>query len=138
MSKPSLLRLTKRCRLFRPLSEIKSIPSITRGLYILYRKAKLGKDHKKRFDVVYIGVAGTGEKPKRGIHGRLSDHLKKKKGWTHYSFFEVHDNIRGDEILELEGLLLHIFRYDPRIELQNRQVGSRRLKKLSGRTAWPA
>jgi hypothetical protein len=45
-------------------------------------------------------------------------------GWTHYSIFEVHDNVTGDEIRELEGLLLRIFRHDPRIELgENSSAG---------------
>jgi hypothetical protein len=45
-------------------------------------------------------------------------------------FFEVHDNVSAKDIRELESLLLHIFRYDPRIEIANRQLGSSILAKL--------
>ena len=59
-----------------------------------------------------------------------------RRSGTHYSFFEVHDNISSDEILELEGLLLHIFRHDSRIKLENQQFGLNKLKRVSGRAAW--
>jgi len=136
MPEPSQLRLIKRCLLFRKWDGAKLIPHITRGVYVLYKQKPAGS---KQFSVVYIGVAGVGRNPKRGIHGRLKHHAERgsKKGkWGYYSAFEVHDNITRDEILELEGLLLHIFRHDPRIKLQNRQLGLRRLKKVSRVERW--
>ncbi len=39
---------------------------------------------------------------------------KKKDLWTHFSVFEVWDNIRDDEIVELEGLFRHLYRKDSR------------------------
>ena len=32
--------------------------------------------------------------------------------WSHFSFYEVHDNISEREISELEALILHIFHKD--------------------------
>jgi hypothetical protein len=65
------------------------------------------------YDVVYVGMAG-GE-IKSGIGGRLRSHIrKKKKQWTHFSAFEVWDNIREEEVRELEGVLRHLYRKDTR------------------------
>lgn len=111
------------------------IPSITRGIYVLYR-AKSSRRAKKIFEVFYIGVGGVSRKPKSGVGGRIKNHDKTKDDWTHYSVFEVHDNISREEILELEGLLLRIFRHDPRVKLANRQLGSRIFKSLSKTTMW--
>lgn len=71
----------------------------------------------------YIGIAGIGKDGGGGIRGRLKSHQQKKKGWTHYSVFEVHDNVTREEIREFEALLLGIFRHDPRIGLSNKQTG---------------
>jgi hypothetical protein len=49
------------------------------------------------------------------MRGRLFKHAKsKKKGdlWTHFSAYEVWENIRDKEIVELEGLFRHIYRKD--------------------------
>jgi hypothetical protein len=73
--------------------------------------------------VSYIGIAGIGKDGGGGIRGRLKSHQQKKKGWTHYSVFEVHDNVTREEIREFEALLLGIFRHDPRIGLSNKQTG---------------
>jgi len=108
----SELRLIKHCVEFQKQSHIKEIPLRTRGVYVLYKKkSNKKKPNGEAFDVVYIGMAG-GEK-KAGIGGRLRAH-KKKKGslWTHFSIFEVWDNIREEEVRELEGILRHIFRKD--------------------------
>ena len=108
----SELRLIKHCVEFRDKSYIEKIPLRTRGVYVLYKKKSNKKKPKgEAFDVVYIGMAG-GEK-KAGIGGRLRAHVKKKpKEWTHFSAFEVWDNIREEEVRELEGILRHIFRKD--------------------------
>ena len=127
------LRLIKRCRLYLEKETCKddTIPHLTRGLYVLYQQLRSKK--KKKFHVCYIGVAGVSATGESGIRGRLRSHTKSKKlpPWTHYSFFEVHDNISRQEILELEGLLLRIFRHDNRIKLGNAQLGSKVLKRLS-------
>ena len=108
----SELRLIKHCVEFRDKSYIRKMPLRTRGIYVLYKKKSNKKKPKgEAFDVVYIGMAG-GEK-KAGIGGRLRAHVKKKpKEWTHFSAFEVWDNIREEEVRELEGILRHIFRKD--------------------------
>jgi hypothetical protein len=66
-----------------------------------------------------------------GSSTTLAAKVKRDK-WTHYSFFEVHDNISRDEILELEKIFLWIFRHDPCIKLANVQLDSKTLKRLSG------
>ena len=86
--------------------------------------------------VNYIGVAGIGKDLRSGIRGRLKSHHRNRKDWTHYSFFEVHDNITREEIRELESLLLAIFRHDPRISLENKQKGFGNLYQLRKKAAW--
>lgn len=122
----SELRLIKRCAEFCPRQEIRLVPRRTRGIYALLRH-KPGKD---KYDVVYVGMAGG---VKAGIGGRLRGHARsKRKGklWTHFSFFEVWDNIRQDEVEELEGLFRHIYRKDTRANLLNRQRSFKKLKKV--------
>jgi hypothetical protein len=103
---------------------------VTRGIYVLYRRKN------RKYEVIYIGVAGISKVPRSGIASRLRSHHKNRKDWTHYSFFEVHDNVSRDEILELESLLLGIFRHDSRIDLENKQKGSAKLYQLRKRAAW--
>jgi len=79
-----------------------------------------------KYDVVYIGMA-AGEKT-ASIRGRLRVHQRRKgKLWTHFSAYEVWDNIREDEIQELEGLFRHIYRKDTKANSLNQQ---RAFKKL--------
>lgn len=70
-----------------------------------------------------------------GYKVALRMHDRRKKDWTHFSFFEVHDNVTSDEIRELEALLLGIFRDDQRIELANKQKGSRKLHQRRAHSA---
>lgn len=112
----SPLRLIKRSAEFQPLARVGLVPRGRRGLYVLYRLTTA--EGRKRFDVVYVGMAT------RGIRGRLERHVKspKKVGlWTHFSAFEVWDNIRDEEIVELEGLFRHIYRKDSRANELNVQ-----------------
>jgi hypothetical protein len=133
----SHLRLIKRCRLYERRGDFRGIPPITRGVYVLYReRVPNRKTRRPIYEVSYIGVAGVAKEATTGMAGRLKNHAKKKAGWTHYSIFEVHDNVRGEEIRELEGLLLRIFRHDPRVALSNKQLGGKVFKKLSGKAAW--
>ena len=80
----------------------------TRGIYVLYRRRRPRGDHRtRRFDVVYIGPANV------SVRRRLQSHVRQKGDeWTHFSLYEVWDNIRQDEIAELEGLFRHIYRFD--------------------------
>jgi hypothetical protein len=131
MPKQAPLRIIKRCRLYLPRGQWNKIPHVTRGIYVLYKKKPLG-GNQKTYEVFYIGAAGVSKNGKSGIRGRIKNHHKTKKtGWTHYSFFEVHDNVSREEILELESLFLRIFRHDPRVKLDNVQLGSTTLRNLS-------
>jgi hypothetical protein len=98
---------------------------------VLYRN-RSSSNH----EVLYIGVAGLGNTGGGGIQSRLRMHARRKKDWTHFSFFEVHDNVTSDEIREIEALLLGIFRDDQRIELANKQKGSRKLRLLKNASQW--
>ena len=126
----SPLRIIKRWRRYEQRGDLRFVPRITRGVYVLY----LLKRGKYRF--VYIGVAGLNKVQNSGIASRLRSHHKKRKNWTHYSFFEVHDNVSHDEIRELESFLLSIFRHDDRIELENKQKSSKAFLKLRKAEAW--
>lgn len=122
----SELRLIKNCVEFVHQDFIKNVPPNTRGLYVLFKyRPRLDK-----YDVVYIGMAG-GER-KAGIQGRLRSHLRKKANqWTHFSAFEVWDNIREDEVRELEGIFRHIYRKDTRANRLNLQRSFKKLTKVS-------
>lgn len=137
MPKQAPLRLIRRCRLYcnrDTCKDIKFIPHITRGVYVLYKDKSHGK--KKKFKVFYIGVGGIGKDAGSGVGARIRSHDEEKDGWTHYSFFEVHDNVTREEILEIERLLLWIFRHDKRIKLDNVQLGSKIFKLLARDSEW--
>ena len=121
----SELRFIKRYAEFRLKDEISNIPTNTRGIYALLKFRPNPK--KKKYDVVYIGMSRG---LKTGIAGRLRAHNKsEKKGlWTHFSIFEVFDNISETEVAELEGLFRHIYRKDTQANHVNRQ---RSFKKLA-------
>lgn len=114
MGVPSPVRLFKRSFEYLPKSDVSTLPRSMRGFYVLYRKRKATVMDKRRFDVVYVGIASA---PKAGIRTRLWWHNRsetKRKLWTHCSAFEVWDNITADEIKELEGLFRHLYRHDTR------------------------
>lgn len=117
------LRLFKRCVEFQPLDEINNVPPGTRGIYALLRwRPRIGQ-----FDVVYVGMART------GVRARLRSHAKSKSKrdlWSHFSVFEVFDNVRGEEIQELEGLLRHIYRRDSRANRLNAQRAFAKLSRV--------
>ena len=128
------LRLIKHHAEFLPQSEVYRIPKLSRGIYVLYKyRRKTGM-----YDVVYIGMAG-GE-IKAGIAGRLRSHVRRKKDkWTHFSAYEVWDNVRPDEIRELEGILRHIFRKDTRantLAIQKRFIKLRHVEKQTIKESW--
>lgn len=119
----SELRLIKRCAEFLEQEWVTKVPPEARGIYTLLKyRPKL-----KTYNVVYIGMASR--LTNGGIARRLRRH-KQQKGdlWTHFSIFEVWDNIREEEIRELEGILRHIYRADTRA---NRLAKQRSFKKLT-------
>lgn len=120
----SKLRLIKNVLEFIPKEEIERVPIETRGIYALYHYRK----KVSAYDLVYIGMA-RGEKT--GIRGRLRQHLKHKKDlWTHFSAFEVWDNISKNEVEELEGLFRHLFRFDSKANRLNQQKSYSKLGRL--------
>src|SRR5437879_495319 len=106
---PSPVRLFKAQLEFQSKDDLKKLPTKLRGFYVLYKVGKrtntdrLGQVRKKSykvFDVVYVGIARTANP---GVRGRLASHKKSStKGnlWTHFSAFELWDNIRDDEVVE--------------------------------------
>ena len=121
----SELKLIKRCAEFLPRSQIKNIPHYRRGIYALLRR----RPRLKAFDVVYIGIA-AGMKT-ASIRGRLRVHeLRKGSLWTHFSIYEVWDNIREEEIRELEGIFRHIYRLDTRANSLNKQRSFKKLNRI--------
>jgi GIY-YIG catalytic domain-containing protein len=101
------------------------IPPGTRGIYALLKYRKKIKN----FDVVYVGMTN------RSIRRRLNSHKRSKtKGvdgvWTHFSIYEVWENIKKEEIEELEGLFRQIYRYDTNANKLNKQRGYKNLKRL--------
>jgi len=128
----SPLRLIKSWRRYAKRETVGEVPPITRGVYVLY------KEDAGDYKVSYIGVGGLSAVAKSAVTSRLKSHAlhRPKKDWSHYSVFEVHDNITHDEIRELEALMLGIFRDDPQIELKNTQLGSKKLRKTRVNADW--
>ncbi len=121
----SELRLIKNCVEYLRQDELGCIPKLTRGIYVLYKY----RPKTDMYDVVYVGMA-RGE-VKSGIGGRLRSHRRtKKKGWTHFSAYEVWDNIREEEVRELEGILRHIYRNDSRANSLAKQKSFNKLRRI--------
>ncbi len=121
----SALRLVKRSAEFRPKEQVRLLPRRLRGIYVLYMERR--ERSRLKYDVQYVGMATRG-----GLQGRLTSHAKsKRKGklWTHFSAFEVWDNVRNEEVAELEGLFRHIYRKDSAASRLNIQRG---FKKAQG------
>mgnify|MGYP001602181020 CR=1 FL=1 len=113
----SALRLIRRRREYMPVDDIAQLPPGMRGIYVLYRHAPARGGKPQRYEVVYVGMATTG-----GIRGRLRSHRRTKRDlWTHCSVFEVWDNIRDEEVAELEGLFRHLYRHDSTAGALNKQ-----------------
>ncbi len=101
------------------------IPPWTRGIYVLFKY----RPRLEKYDVVYIGMA-AGIKA-ASIRGRLRVHKRRKgKLWTHFSAFEVWDNIREEEVKELEGLFRHLYRKDTKANSLNQQRAFKKLTKV--------
>jgi len=129
----SELKLIKNCVEFRHKKEVNNLPGYTRGIYVLFKYRPI----QDKYDVVYIGMAAA---EKAGIRVRLKKHKYQKEGlWTHFSAFEVWDNIREDEVAELEGLFRHIYRRDNRANKLNKQKGFKKLsnvRRASEKAGW--
>jgi hypothetical protein len=128
LMRQSDLRIIKNCAERLPKADIARIPSGTRGIYAL-----LCKQSEKQYEVVYIGMARGAS----GVPSRLRRHKRsKKKGklWSHFSVYEVWDNITEEEIAELEGLFRHIYRRDAKANRINQQRTFKKLEKIRKRT----
>ena len=129
----SNLKLIRRSEEFLDKSHINEIPGYTRGIYVLTKcHKKTDAYHKKTdtYNVVYIGMAGAS---KAGIRGRLKKHAKspgKSKHWSHFSIYEVWENITEEEVSELEGLFRHIYRKDLHANKLNKQQAYLKLKQV--------
>lgn len=102
-------------------SHYQSIPHRIRGIYALLKKEN------NNFNVVYIGMSTT------GISSRIRRHLKSKRKkdlWSHFTIFEVYNNIYDNEIKELEGLFREIYRKDKRANILNKQKKFKPFKKI--------
>ena len=120
----SHLRLIKNSVEYCTRKEISAVPRKTRGIYVLYKYGH----HFDSYNVVYVGMAG-GENA--GVKGRLQSHLRNKgDSWTHFSVYQVWDNIREDEVRELEGIFRHIYRKDSRAGKLNKQKSFMKLKHV--------
>lgn len=116
----SPLKFIKRYTEFLPIGKVERFPKGRRGFYVLYKKGSGGS-----FDVVYVGLATS------GIGGRLRSHRRNKKGlWDYFSAFEVWNNIRDEEIVELEGLFRHLYRRDSKANSLNVQKNFKRMKQI--------
>lgn len=123
---------TSDCYLFKnsiefvAASDVSRVPKQTRGIYVLFH------EREKHMEVVYVGMA-RGEKT--GIRGRLISHKKRKSDlWTHFSAFEVWDNIPKKQVEELEGLFRHIYRRDSAANKLNIQKTYKPLDAVSKKT----
>jgi hypothetical protein len=126
----SPLRLIKWCAQWKPMDNWSAVPPKLRGIYVLHKRER------KYFNVVYVGMAASGI----GIMRRLRSHARptsrKKSKWTHFSMFVVWENVRNDEISDLESLFREIYRKDALANSLNKQKRSKRLRRV--RRQFPA
>lgn len=116
-----MLRLIKRCTEYIKSDRHVEIPYGLRGVYVLYHY----RPRLKQYDVVYVGMSDG------RIRSRIRSHLRTKSAhWTHFSLFEVWDNVYPEEIRELEGLFRHIYRRDSKANRLNKQRGFRELIRV--------
>ena len=110
--------LFKNCLEYRPLIRVKDeVPPRVRGIYILYNSPD-----EREMNVVYIGMSRGVD---FGVGSRLLTHSKKKSRlWTHFSVYEVWDNITESQVQELEGLFRHVYAKDKKANELNFQKKS--------------
>ena len=108
---------------YRGIDEIDCIPPRLRGIYALYKKTR------SSFDVVYVGMSGTNSSG--SIKSRIKQHRKSvAKVWTHFSYYEILDEISDQEISEMEGIFRQVYRFDARANRHNVQVTHKPLIRL--------
>lgn len=106
----------------------REIPKFVRGIYVLYQYRRRNDS----YNVVYVGMAA---KENAGVKARIKRHLVTKHGeWTHFSVFQVWDNVSEQEVAELEGLFRHIYRWDARANKLNKMRSFRKLNQI--RKSW--
>lgn len=124
----SPLRLIQHCVEYLPQERLFELLPALRGMYVLYQRRRGRKGAPVRYEVVYVGMAAQGS-----IRARLKLHRRRKGGlWSHFSAFVVWDNIRDDEIRELEGLFRHIYKRDERANSLNVARGFKALRNVRG------
>lgn len=106
---------------------VDDVPALVRGIYVLYQQGE-----GKHMDVVYVGMA-RGQNS--GAKARLRSHIKSKAAWTHFSVFEVWDNITKEQVQELEGLFRHLYRIDTRANKLNIQKSYKPLAAIRRKNA---
>ena len=127
----SELKLIKRCFEYCEIDQIRKIPKNTRGIYVIYRRREV--KGQEQYNVVYIGMARGN---KSGARSRLDEHKESKKNkWTHFSIFEVWENIFEDEVAELEGLFRHIYRKDLKANALAKQRSFKKLDNVREKLA---
>jgi hypothetical protein len=102
------------------------VPGVARGIYVLFQEGD-----GERMNVVYIGRS-TGSN-KQGVGARLLSHNDTKKDWSHFSVFEVWQNVFNEIIIELEALILHIYSRDGTANKLNRQRNSKLFRGIRRR-----
>jgi hypothetical protein len=105
------------------------LPKGLRGIYVLYKQS-INRGRQK-YNVLYVGMAAAGRRG--GLRGRLMSHARserKGKLWTHFSAYEVWNNIRDEEVAELEGLFRHIYRKDSAANALNIQRGFKKASRV--------
>ena len=131
----SEMHLIKSSIEYLPKSDIGKLRRGIRGIYVLYKEISKPGVKRPNLDVMYVGMTSGGTS---GVRARLDAHRKsKRKGdlWTHFSIFEVWDNIRDEEIAELEGLFRHLFKRDSNANALNAQRAYRPLWRVRKATA---
>ncbi len=122
----SELRLIKRSERLLPVDKINSVPDGLRGFYVLFNYSK----NTDSYNVVYVGVSST-RSDDGHLRWKLKAHSKKKEGlWSHFSIYEVWENIHGNEIRELKGLFREIYKKDSSANKLSKQKGSGNLKRI--------
>jgi hypothetical protein len=77
--------------------------------------------------------------PSGGIRSRLRSHKNSDtKIWTHFSIFEVWDNMGENEVHEMEGLFREIYRKDTRANRFNKQKKCKKIQmvRINNLVSW--
>src|ERR1700676_4133326 len=128
----SPLRLVKWCTQWQAKKDLAKVPIGVRGVYSLHDKKS------QHYDVVYVGMSASGQGIKRRIRSH-SNSRRKGSEWTHFSMFVVWENIREEEIRELEALLREIYWKDSTANRLAKQKGSKRMREVRKQSPakWP-